>query len=186
MRIVAGAQGGRRIRAPRGRGTRPTPERVREAVFSALGPVDGFTVLDLFAGSGAMGLEALSRGASEATLVDRGRAAHATITRNVEELELGERCKVLRADWRRALESVSGAEIRYDMVFLDPPYDEWGALQDELGPALVPVLDPAARLVAEHPATEAPSLRHMQVERRRTYGDTAVSFLTPTALALGT
>lgn len=186
MRIIAGAQGGRRIRAPRGRGTRPTPERVREAVFSALGPVDGLTVLDLFAGSGAMGLEALSRGAAEATLVDRDRSAHATIMRNVEQLELGERCRVLRADWRRVIESASGAEIRYDMVFLDPPYEEWEALQAGLGPALVPVLGPAARLIAEHPATEAPRLQYMQTERCRTYGDTAVSFLTPTAGALDT
>ncbi len=185
MRIVAGTLGGRRIRAPRGRGTRPTPERVREAVFSAIGSVDGLTVLDLFAGSGALGLEAVSRGARRATLVDRDRAAHTTIASNVTALGLDEQCTVLRADWRRALTDLARAEIAYDIVFLDPPYGDWEAIRGDLGEALEPVLASGARVVAEHPATEAPSLPHMQVERRRAYGDTAVTFMSLRTGSLG-
>jgi 16S rRNA (guanine966-N2)-methyltransferase len=184
MRIVAGVHGGRRIDAPKGTGTRPTPERVREAVFSMLGSLDGLVVLDLFAGSGAMGLEALSRGAERATLVDRDRSACASIERNVDVLGVRERCRVLRADWRRALESASDDQNAYDIVFLDPPYGAWATLQEDLGQALGPLVAPSGRVVAEHPASEVLSLSHMQVERRRTYGDTAVSFLVPTASSL--
>src|SRR5437016_10673946 len=86
MRVVGGRLGGRTLHAPRGRGTRPTPERVREALFSILGTIDGWSVLDLFAGSGALGIEALSRGVSDATFVDSSAAAIAAIHRNLESL----------------------------------------------------------------------------------------------------
>src|SRR5919204_6759303 len=102
MRIIAGSRKGARIFAPKGRETRPTGDRVREAAFNLIGPVDGAHVLDLFAGSGAMGLEALSRGAASATFVESDRAAAQTIVRNVEKLRLAG-ATVLRDDALRKL-----------------------------------------------------------------------------------
>ena len=120
MRVIGGRFGGRTLAAPRGRATRPTPERAREALFSILGEVSGENVLDLFAGSGALGIEALSRGAAAVTFVDSSNAAVATIRRNLESLRApGE---VRR---QRALAFLDGARVRgrqYDLVFLDPPY----------------------------------------------------------------
>src|SRR6185295_14611285 len=98
MRIVGGSLGGRVLRAPAGRATRPTSEKVREAVFNILGDVEGASVLDLFAGSGALGIEALSRGAAHATFVDAGRPALATIRANLDELGLAPRATVLAGD----------------------------------------------------------------------------------------
>src|SRR3954452_8003358 len=119
MRVIAGAFRGRTLQAPRGRRTRPTADRVREAVFSMLGPVDGLRVLDLFAGSGALAIEALSRGAAEAILVERDPRALAAISRNVEAT--GAAAAVRRRDalaWLRAYR-----EAPFDLVFVDPPYD---------------------------------------------------------------
>jgi 16S rRNA (guanine966-N2)-methyltransferase len=118
MRIIAGSHRGQRIAAPKGRDTRPTSDRVRENAFNLIGPVDDAEVLDLFAGSGAMGLEALSRGAASATFVENDRGACRVIGANLDKLRL--RGTVLQQDVVRA---VSGERRTYDLVLCDPPYD---------------------------------------------------------------
>lgn len=131
MRVVAGSAKGRRLQAPPGSSTRPTADRVREATFNALGSlgvVAGAAVLDLFAGSGALGIEALSRGAGHATFVDADRRAVATVHANVDATGMGARATVVRSDAGRFL---AGAG-RFDVAFLDPPYaftdDDWAAV----------------------------------------------------------
>jgi 16S rRNA (guanine966-N2)-methyltransferase len=118
MRIIAGSHRGQRIAAPKGRDTRPTSDRVRENAFNLIGPVDDADVLDLFAGSGALGLEALSRGAASATFVESDRDACRTINANLDKLKL--RGAVLCQDVLRAL---AGERRTYDLVLCDPPYD---------------------------------------------------------------
>ena len=168
MRIVAGQWRGRRLVAPPGRTTRPTSDRVREAVFSILGPLDGENVLDLFAGSGALALEALSRGAAEATLVERDRAALEALRANAEALGAGVR--VIAGDAAAFLRSAAKAGDHYDLVFLDPPYR---ATVEEL--ALQPVLAPDARVVAESDRRSPLDLPIPITDERR-YGDTLIRF----------
>src|SRR6202034_3811578 len=125
MRVIAGRLGGRRLSAPRGRTTRPTSDRVREALFSMLGPIDGTSVLDLFAGTGALGIEALSRGAAKALFVERDAAAVAALKGNLARLELGEpQARVRVGEALAALRSARSARETYDLVFVDPPYDQ--------------------------------------------------------------
>src|SRR5438477_9541034 len=119
MRIVAGSRKGARIFAPKGHDTRPTGDRVREAAFNLIGPVEGASVLDLFAGSGAMGLEALSRGAERAVFVEASRDACRAIERNLEKLRLGD-ARVVCDDVLRFAATASGS---YDLVLVDPPYE---------------------------------------------------------------
>ena len=172
MRVVAGRFGGRSLVAPRGSSTRPTSDRVREALFSILASaVDGARVLDLFAGSGALGIEALSRGASEAVLVDSSAAAVAAIRRNLEAL--GAEAEVRRQDALGYLGSASRDARLYDLVFLDPPYRHARALGTELSTALGPVLAPAARVVAESDR-RAPLELDMALLDERRYGDTLI------------
>ena len=173
MRVVAGRFGGRPLVAPRGRATRPTSDRVREALFSILGPaaVDGARVLDLFAGSGALGIEALSRGASHAALIDSSGAAVAAIRRNLEALEIAG--EVRRQDALTYLRSASRDARQYDLVFLDPPYRHSSALGRELSTALGPVLAPTARVVAESDRRAPLELDLALLDERR-YGDTLI------------
>jgi 16S rRNA (guanine966-N2)-methyltransferase len=176
VRIVAGAYGGRRLAAPRGGRTRPTGDRVREALFSMLGPVADTRVLDLFAGSGALGLEALSRGAAEATFVDSSAAAVRAVRANLDALGAG--AEVRRADARAFLRNARGAGRQYDLVFLDPPYQRAGALAEALAEDLVSVLAPRARVVAESDRRSPLELPlPLQVDRR--YGDTVIRIFTP-------
>ena len=170
MRVVAGTYGGRPLRAPRGRETRPTSDRVREALFSILAPVDGLHVLDLFAGSGALGIEALSRGAANATFVDSAAAAVAAVRANLEQL--GIEAEVLRMPALRALACTPVAARQYDLVFLDPPY-RMASLAPELSSALPPVLAPGARVVAESDR-RAPLALDLPLLRERQYGDTLI------------
>lgn len=171
MRVIAGTLGGRRLRAPRGTATRPTSDRVREALFSILGDVSGARVLDLFAGSGALAIEALSRGAREATLVDSSAAAVKAIRANLEALSL--RAEVRRRDWRSALREASQAGRQYDLVLLDPPYRLAATIGDELTTALAPVLAPGGRVASES-ATRAPLLLGLPLSRERRHGDTTI------------
>lgn len=129
MRVVAGELGGRRLVTPDGVDTRPTSERVREAIFNSLfslGAIEGARVLDLFAGSGALGIEALSRGADHATFVEQDRAALEALRENITTLELGSQSSVIAGDGLRHL----SAAADYDLVLLDPPYgfDGWSEL----------------------------------------------------------
>ena len=169
MRVIAGELGGRRLAAPRGASTRPTSERVREALFSMLGELRGLRVLDLFAGSGALGIEALSRGAAHATFVERSAPALAALRANIAALALEERSSVRAGD---ALAALRGAET-YDLVFLDPPYAMAEALSDQLSRALPAVLAAGARVVSESDR-RTPSALARQGQRERRYGDTLI------------
>lgn len=179
MRIVAGTHRGRSIRAPRGWDTRPTADRVRESLFGRLGPLDGVEVLDLFAGSGALGMEALSRGAAQAVLVDSAPAAVAAIRANAASLGLEDRCRIVRADWRPALRRLRGEGLRVGLCLLDPPYSLLPRIAEALGPALAPVLAAGASVVIEHDADVAGELPGLPpaVADRRVHGDTAVTIL---------
>lgn len=175
LRIVAGELGGRRIEAPPGRGTRPTREMVREAWFSALGSrIAAARVADLFAGSGALGIEALSRGAAHVDFVERDGRTLGVLRRNLEDLEIEDRCTVHRVDVERFLDAAAERDEVFDVVLADPPYtSRWPArLARRLRRR------PYARLLcvehAEGALTEASG-----VVWRRTYGDTVLSFLTP-------
>jgi len=175
VRIVAGAYGGRRLAAPRGGRTRPTADRVREALFSMLGPVADARVLDLFAGSGALGLEALSRGAAEATFVDSSPAAVRAVRANLEALGID--AEVRRADARAFLRNARAAGRQYDLVFLDPPYQRAGAVAEALAGDLAAVLAPQARIVVESDRRSPLELPlPLQVDRR--YGDTVIRIFT--------
>lgn len=169
--MIAGIYGGRELVAPRGRGTRPTSDRVREALFSILGELTDVWVLDLFAGSGALAIEALSRGAAQATLVDSSHAAVAAIRRNLEAL--GATATVHRQDALAFLERARASTRQYDLVFLDPPYRTAAALSARLTVALVPVLAPHARVVAESDRRGPLDLGLELVDQRR-YGDTLI------------
>jgi 16S rRNA (guanine966-N2)-methyltransferase len=169
VRIVAGLWGGRRLVAPPGNATRPTSDRVREAVFAILGPLDGERVLDLFAGSGALGLEALSRGAGEATLVDRAPAALKALRANVEAL--GADARVVGTDVPRFLRNAGATGALYDLVFLDPPYRSTAGLGREL--SLEPVLAPGARVVVESDRRSPLDIAIPLTDERR-YGDTLI------------
>jgi 16S rRNA (guanine(966)-N(2))-methyltransferase RsmD len=171
VRVVGGRFGGRTLGAPRGRATRPTPERVREALFSILGEVDGLRVLDLFAGSGALAIEALSRGAAEATLVDSSSAAAESIRRNLSTLGLD--CEVRRQTAGAFLKQARAARRQYDLVFLDPPYGHAARLERPLSADLPPVLAPGARVVTESDRRVPMQLDLTLLDERR-YGDTLI------------
>jgi 16S rRNA (guanine966-N2)-methyltransferase len=171
VRVIAGTRGGRSLRAPRGRDVRPTADRVREALFSILGPLEGISVLDLFAGSGALAIEALSRGAASATLVDRSPAAIAAITDNLRSLSLA--AEVCRCDAARFLERARERPRQYDLVFLDPPYRHAAALGSRLDAALGCVLAAEARVVFESDR-RAPALLTLPLLDERRYGETLI------------
>jgi 16S rRNA (guanine966-N2)-methyltransferase len=163
MRIIAGSHRGHRIAAPTGRDTRPTSDRVRENAFNLIGPVDDADVLDLFAGSGALGLEALSRGAASATFVESDREACRTINANLDKLKL--RGTVLCQDAMRAL---ARERRRYDLVLCDPPYDyDHG----KLAPHLPNLLTEDGLLVYETSGrADPPELPGLEVRTTRKYG----------------
>jgi 16S rRNA (guanine(966)-N(2))-methyltransferase RsmD len=171
VRVTGGALGGRRLVAPKGRHTRPTADRVRESLFAVLGPLEGASVLDLFAGSGALGIEALSRGAAEATFVDAAPAAIAAVSRNLEALDLA--AEVRRADARAFLRNAASRSRSYALVLLDPPYRLAAGLGRELSEALVPVLADGARVVAESDRRSPLELELPLIDERR-YGDTII------------
>lgn len=168
MRIIAGSRKGARIFAPKGLDTRPTGDRVREAAFNLVGPVEGADVLDLFAGSGAMGLEALSRGARSAVFVESDRQACRAIERNLEKLRLTG-AVVLRDDAPRVLAAETAAGRRYDLVLVDPPYGMYPSLEPTLARYLPAVLAPDGLLVVETAAREEPRLP-LSLRASRRYG----------------
>ncbi|MGI8807438.1 MAG: 16S rRNA (guanine(966)-N(2))-methyltransferase RsmD [Acidimicrobiales bacterium] len=168
MRVVAGLAGGRRLKAPVGRKVRPTSERVREAMFNSLGSldaVDGATVLDLFAGTGALGIEALSRGAASATFVDADAQAVRAIKENLGATGLAERARVVHADVFRFLADPPPTPV--DVAFADPPYafDDWERLLAAL----------PARLVAIEARTHVALGAGWRPLRSKRYGDTVVT-----------
>ena len=170
LRITGGELGGRRIRTPRrGRDLRPTTDQVREAVFSMLGEVTGARVLDLFAGTGILALEALSRGATEATLVD---ARPGPARRSVEDLGLSGRATVVRSDAARFLRRAEPDS--FDLVLCDPPYRLADRLAGDLDPLIRRALAGGGRVVVET-SPESPLPLTLPVLRERRYGDTLVT-----------
>ena len=173
MRIIAGTHRGHRIAAPKGLDTRPTSDRVRESAFNLIGPVDGASVLDLFAGSGAMGLEALSRGAESATFVEADRRAAETIDENLAKLRLTG-ARIVRDDAVRALAAEASAGRKYDLVLVDAPYDLYPELEPKLARYLPHVLADGGLLVVETGARVEPELPLEQRTSRR-YGSARVT-----------
>jgi 16S rRNA (guanine(966)-N(2))-methyltransferase RsmD len=184
MRVIAGTARGVPLRAPRDRATRPVTDRVKETLFGILGErVPGARVVDLYAGSGALGVEALSRGADHATFVERGREALGTIRHNLERTGLAGGASVHGGDVARYLASVP-TEAPFDLAFMDPPYAE----RDILAPLerLVPLLSPDARVVVKHFwRTEVPVPDGMEAMRERRFGETTLTFLARVASGSG-
>ena len=169
MRVVAGTFKGRRLVTPRGARTRPTADRVREALFSMLGDLDGARVLDLYAGSGALGIEALSRGAGSAQFVERDAHAAAAIERNLTAL--GVDAPVARQDALRFLDRAEGV---FDLVFCDPPYDAASRLAGPLAERLPAVTTDGARIVTESDK-RSPLELPFPLLTERVYGDTRIA-----------
>jgi 16S rRNA (guanine966-N2)-methyltransferase len=172
VRVVAGTFKGQRLEAPR-RVTRPTADRVKEALFSILGPVEGLAVLDLYAGSGALGIEALSRGAASATFVDSDAAATRAVRSNLERLG-AEPARVARADALAFLRGAGARGHRWDLVLCDPPYRLAHRLGEPLTRLLVRVLAPGARIVCES-SSRHPLDLHLTLLKERRYGDTRIA-----------
>ncbi|HST25843.1 MAG TPA: 16S rRNA (guanine(966)-N(2))-methyltransferase RsmD [Gaiellaceae bacterium] len=171
MRIVAGTHRGATIFAPKGLDTRPTSDRVREAVFNLVGPVDGASVLDLYAGSGAMGLEALSRGAESAVFVESDREACGTIRRNLEKLRLNGAEVVCRD----ALGYLATASRRFDLILVDPPYDVVESVAVRLAAYLPTVLAEHGLVALESSSRLEPELPPLELRTSRRYGSARVS-----------
>jgi 16S rRNA (guanine966-N2)-methyltransferase len=181
MRLTGGADRGRRLIAPKGMQTRPTGAKVREAIFNILGPAPEGAVLDLYAGTGALGIEALSRGAIRAVFVERDPNALSALRRNVRELGMEDRSTLVGSDVAVALRRLAASHQQFTWVFLDPPYrqDVDGILAELSSNDL---LAPCAVVVVEHDARHRPpgsvsgSVGGLFLADRREYGDTEVSF----------
>ncbi|HZT84512.1 MAG TPA: 16S rRNA (guanine(966)-N(2))-methyltransferase RsmD [Gaiellaceae bacterium] len=173
MRVIAGSRKGHKLAAPRGLYTRPTSDRVRENIFNLVGPLDGARVLDLFAGSGALGIEALSRGAASAVFAEHDAEAVRTIERNLDRLRLTG-ARVVRGDVLRAVAQEATARAKYDLVLVDPPYGMLEEIQPRLAHHLPPLLAPGGLLVVETDARTEPELP-LPVRTSRKYGQTRVT-----------
>lgn len=176
MRIIAGTARSRRIEAPDGKNTRPTLDRVRENLFNMLQTrIHGARVLDLFAGSGALSLEALSRGASYAVMNDRDGNANRVELKNAETLGFSDRTRVLKGDWEQTAALLRGEGERFDLIFLDPPYT-----MTDLRPvmeALRPLADAETLVIAEHEAKTVLTVPDgMEQTNTRNWGFCGVSF----------
>jgi 16S rRNA (guanine966-N2)-methyltransferase len=175
MRVIAGELKGQRLVVPRGWKVRPTSDRVREAIFSALGDVEGATVLDLYCGTGALTIEALSRGAGAAVLVDRDTRP---VLGNVERLGLGGRVELVRAEVGRWLAGTAEHPDppRFDLVFVDAPYKLADRVGQELNTHLPRLLGEGGRAIVESAARRPLQLDSLRPLRQRRYGGTDVSF----------
>ncbi|MBA4494746.1 16S rRNA (guanine(966)-N(2))-methyltransferase RsmD [Paenactinomyces guangxiensis] len=177
MRIIAGTARGTRLKMVPGSHVRPTADRVKESLFQVIGPFfDGGWVLDLFAGTGALGLEALSRGAERAIFIDRSKTSLDTIRSNVEAARMNDRAEIYRRDARSVLKVLKQRKLRFRIIFLDPPYQ---------GNLLLPVLEQISKndllnedgvVVAEYPTRRElpPSIGTLIATRQLSYGDTSI------------
>ncbi len=170
MRIIAGTARGRRLEAPEGRDTRPTLDRVRENLFNMLqGKIRDARTLDLFAGSGALSLEALSRGAAFAVMADRDREACRVERKNAENLGFMDRVRLMRGDWEGTVRTLAAEGEKFDLIFLDPPY----AMTDlrAMTEALKPLMAEGAWIVLEHQAKAEPRTAEGLIPvKERTWG----------------
>ncbi|MBM3680705.1 MAG: 16S rRNA (guanine(966)-N(2))-methyltransferase RsmD [Actinobacteria bacterium] len=178
MRIVAGRHRSRRLAVPVGPDVRPTSDRAREAVFASLGDVTGARVLDLFAGSGALGLEALSRGAASCVFVERDRTALAAIRANVAALGEEAAAAVRRGSATTALRALAEAGAAFDLVLLDPPYGDFPRLWPWLSEAVPAVLAPDGRVVVEGPVGAEVAMPGFEAAYNRRVGAARLAILT--------
>ncbi|MFO1464607.1 MAG: 16S rRNA (guanine(966)-N(2))-methyltransferase RsmD [bacterium] len=178
LKIVAGSAKGRKLRGPKSEGIRPAAARVRESLFQILGDLAGKRVLDLFAGTGSMGLEALSRGADSAVFVDPNQAAVSLLFHNLEATGFRDRAHVIKKRAGAAIEFLHHRGYRYDLIFLDPPYDK-GFVDGTLKKLKShPLLAEDGLLLCEHSPREVPAfLSGLEVVDERKYGQTIVTFL---------
>jgi len=180
MRLTGGTDRGRKLKAPRGLRTRPTAAKIREAIFNILGPPPDGAVLDLFAGTGALGMEALSRGASHAVFIERDRNALVALRHNLRDLALAGRSTVIGADVRTGLRRLAasvGREEKFAWVFMDPPYaNETESILAEL--TELSLLSGCAVVIIEHDKRHRPppSVGGLFLTNHREYGDTELSF----------
>ena len=174
MRIIAGTARSRTIEAPKGRDTRPTLDRVRENLFNILQMrIYDSVCLDLFAGSGALSFEALSRGASKAVLCDHDRNAHLVEKKNAQALGFSDRCEFFLSDWRDAVNHLAGRS--FDLIFLDPPY----MMHDlrEVTEACAKLLAEDGRVIVEFENEQLPQItEHLEMLDRRRYGIVGIGF----------
>ncbi len=177
MRVIAGSLGGRRLVAPRGLDTRPTADRVKEALFMALEPLVGLRVVDLYAGSGALGIEALSRGAAHVDFVESEPRALDALRANLRALALEERATVRRIVLPRGIERLARELAAVHLVLLDPPYGEERALRMLEALDRTGALSTGARVVAETATRDEPpeEVGRLARERARRYGQTLVT-----------
>jgi 16S rRNA (guanine966-N2)-methyltransferase len=178
MRLTGGSDRGRKLRAPRGATTRPTGAKVREAIFNILGPPPEHPILDIFAGTGALGIEALSRGATSACFVEREHRALQALHRNLRELGVASKARVVGAEAHTALRQLTGEGQRFGWVFIDPPYAAnivTSVLEILAGGNL---LASGGMIIVEHDKRHVPpeSVGTVHLTDRRYYGDTGVSF----------
>ena len=176
MRIIAGALKGRRLKAPTWDGLRPTSDKLRETLFNVLAPrLAGARILDAYAGTGAAGIEALSRGAASVTFVERDRRAQALIAENLAHCGVTEGYVIIRADMARAIGQLRAAGLTFDIALLDPPYDQ--SADAELA-ALADLLAPGGIAVLEHPRRRPSPERAARLIRSRELasGDSALAF----------
>ncbi|MGZ4031842.1 MAG: 16S rRNA (guanine(966)-N(2))-methyltransferase RsmD [Tumebacillaceae bacterium] len=180
MRVIAGEHKGRRLKAVPGQNTRPTTDKVKESMFNIIGPYfEGGTALDLFAGTGSLGIEAISRGMEKAVFIDSDHKALSVIRENVMTLGLKDQAEIFKNDAKRALDSLAARGTRFDLVFLDPPYKLTG-LYEELITKLqaLELVNDRAVIVAEHTADlELPEVIGKAVRwRLATYGEISIDF----------
>lgn len=186
MRVIAGKCKGHRLTAPKGSLVRPALDQVKEAIFNILFDVSDKAVLDLFAGSGSIGIEALSRGAAHATFVEHNTAAHRSIIDNLRKCGLEDSATVYRIDVARAIRRLDKCDERFDLIFVDPPY-----LKDLVNPTLVQlgasklVHDGSIVIIEHHPKEPIAKIPGMTLTETRKYGQTLISFVHKTPARQG-
>ncbi len=171
MRITAGIYKGRKLNVPKGLTVRPTTDYMRQALFNILGDaVQGAKLMDLFAGTGAIGIEALSRGAEHVTFVERNRKVISILKRNLETLEIPQKAYAI---WAKDVSALRPSQAVWDILFADPPYD---VLNFDLAPLAESIGNPQALLVVEHSAKNPPEESDVMLVDRRVYGQSCLSF----------
>lgn len=182
MRIISGTSKGRRLLSPKHPSLRPTSDRVKESLFNILGrEVEGKVILDLFAGTGNLGIEALSRGAKKVFFVEKGRQALRLIERNLSQCGLEEKSEILPKEVNRAIGILKQRGALFDLILMDPPYERGWVGKTLLKLTSQPIYHDDSILVIEHGRREAvpPLVEGWELIRQKRLGDTLISFLTP-------